>query len=353
MPTQKFPLLTPAEAFGPEIERFRSESQALTSWRDKQSQRWLFWGALHTMRGRTYGFQLSFFDHRTQNDFLGAIPARWITQRSFSAQFALTDRLNADASRAFRSWQQGGFFSKKTGFASEGRFHVEMSGWHAYRNEKGSITVFANGDNESLHLELQESKPMSFHGQKGYIDHNYVCSYPRMKAKGLLVIDGALEEVQGLAWFDHEKKTPLRDEGAAELSRIALQFNSGQELILFLHDETVVGSWIEDTGESKHLIATEVEIENIEYAKSPQTGARYPLRRRIRIDHLKLELIVKPSVEMQEIDATKSLFTATWRGLIEAYGQLDSAEISATGFMELLGYDERPRAQVFRFLMTP
>lgn len=355
MPARKLPLLTPAEAYGPDIERFRQPAQSLVSWWDKQSQWWQFRGLLKTSRGRPLGFQLSFFDRHTQNDFIGAIPARWITARSFAAHFSITDPMNGEIPNTFRYWQQGGLFSNASGFAAEDRFHVELGGWYAFRREDGSVSLFANGDGDSVHLELHEQKPLTYHGQSGYAEKDvgasFYCSLPRMKATGRVLLDGKLEDVEGTVWMDHEKLTLKENPFHVNWDRLVLQFANGADLMLFRRGESFQsGTWLAADGTVKHLIASDIQVENNEYWISPETGARYPIKRSIRIEPLSLELQVKPALVAQELDTTRTVFACHWNGLVAAQGQLKNQEVEARGFMELLGYDPRPRAKVLEFL---
>ncbi|MBI3558756.1 MAG: hypothetical protein HY074_21020 [Deltaproteobacteria bacterium] len=356
LPARKLPLLTPAQAFGPDIERFRDSSQSLVAWWDKQSQWWCFRGNLVTGRGRSLGFQLAFIDRHTQNDFVGALPARWITPRAFAAHLAISDPMNGDTAKTFRVWQRGGLLSNSTGFAADDRFHVELGGWYGFRRADGSITLYAHGDGDSIHLELSELKPLAYHGQAGYNDGDgaaFYCSYPRLKTTGRVLLDGRLEEVTGLTWMDHEKLTGKESPFQGNWDRLLLQFSSGQDLMLFLvrgRSEAASGSWIDAQGNVKHLVASDIQVENYEYWISPRTGARYPIKRRVRIEPLELELELKASLSNQEVDLTRSIFSSFWQGIVSVTGRYKGGELNGHGFMELAGHDQRRRAKVIEFL---
>jgi predicted secreted hydrolase len=366
VPSRKLPLLTPAEAFGPDVERFRDAAQALVPWRDKQSQSWRFMGQLKTAKGRSFGFQLSFQDRHTQNDFFGAIPTRWLTPRSFASHFVITDPMNAESDKTFRFWQRGGLFSNEQGFAADDRFHVGIEGWHSYRREDGIIVLDAAASGDSLHLELQPLKPLAYHGQSGYAQRDgnpenaaFYCSYTRMQASGWLLIDGRLEDVSGHAWMDHEKFTQKAAAQDDTQDIISLQFSSGEELMLsFVNSKEgemnrfSSGSWIDKQGTIKHLIREDLKTENLEHWISPKTGARYPIKRHIAIETLGLDLLLRAPLPNQEVDATRTNIVSTWQGMVSAQARLKENEVEATGFMLLHGYDRRPRAKVLEFLVN-
>lgn len=362
VPSRKLPLLTPAEAFGPDLERFRDQAQSMISWRDKQAQWWQFSGHLTTERGRRYAFQLQFTDRRTQNDFIGALPARWITARSFAAHFSLTDPMNGEASKAFQYAEKGGLLMKSTGFAADDRFHVEVGGWYAYRREDGTLTLFANTPDASLHLDLKTTRSLVYHGQSGYVSRDedassFFCSNPRLAASGRLLIDDKLESVTGIVWLDHEKQTAPGRSFQNASSRIALQFETGEDLMIFDQGAATFGTWINSLGQTQHLVASEIKIENTEYWKSPSTAARYPLKRHVRIEPLNLEFDIKPMVPNQELSTRRSTLTSSWEGAITAQSTANGASNnavglgSASGFMELFGYDTRPHARAIEFLV--
>jgi len=366
VPTKRMPLLIPAESHGPSLERFHDPEQALVSWRDKQTQAWSLWGELTTTRGRTYFFQLQFLDRHTQNDFFGVIPARWLLSEVLSAQFSLTDALNADSRFVFRHWERSGFFGparklavnvNENGFVSNDRFHIEMDGWHLYRaGEKFVMSASSEGD--SVHLELSPLGQMVYHGQSGYAQRGheaenaaYFSSYTQLQAAGRIVIEDKVEDVAGSCWLDHEKIT-LPQGVNAQYDRIEIPFPNGESVMLQLAGEFSFGTWVDATGAAKHLIHSEIAVENSEYWKSSQTGARYPLKRTVTLEPLGVKIEIRPLVQAQEFNVSRSLLNAYWSGGIHYDTVLMGGTVSGTGAMHLYGYDQRPRTKVLGFLMS-
>jgi predicted secreted hydrolase len=237
---------------------------------------------------------------------------------------------------------------------------VELGGWAAYRREDGRILLNADGDGQAIHLELEPAKPLAYHGQEGYAQKDadsraasFYCSYPRLNTTGRLVIDDKLEDVKGLSWMDHEKLTTRAFIPQSGWERLLLQLATGEDLMIFKAPGEpcfAFGSWIDPDGAVKHLIASDITFENNEYWISPTTGARYPLKRKLSIESLGLEVDIKPAVPTQEMDATRTTFLAQWGGIVSAQARYKSAVVDAQGYMQIIGQDARPRAKVFEFL---
>lgn len=69
--------------------------------------------------------------------------------------------------------------------------------------------------------------------------------------------------------------------------------------------------------------------------KSGATSGRYPIRWRIEIPGLDLNLLISTPLDNQEL-ALPSL--AYWEGLIHASGTADGAPVTGHGYLELTGY---------------
>lgn len=373
VPQRGIPLLTPAESHGPDLERFRDPSQALQSWTDKQLQLWRFTGQLSVAGGRSIGFQLAFYQRRTQRDFLAFIPTRWILPKAhpsaFAARFSLTDPTNADSAKTYRGWHRGTLLIPSTGFlpwrgfAAEERFHVECGGWYArLREENGTIQLYASAGGTSLHLELKPASPPLYHGQSGYLQRadrpeqsSFSCSVANLVAAGQIVLDGRLHSVTGAASLDHEKSGA---DSAAEGHRdwVSARFDSGEELFLMLGWEPddglsrfSAGTWVDAEGRAKHLVSSEIQVENVEFWTSPDTKCRYPVKRRVRIEPLNLIIEFRPLVPHQEVESSLASPPPFWAGVMN----VRAANRMGWGFMELQGYGARPLQRAIRFLTAP
>lgn len=362
VPARQLPLLTPATAFGPDIERFKDPRQALVSWRDKQVQWWSVSGLLKTSKDRPLAFEFSFFERRLQNDFLGPLPARWLRRRAFMAHFSITDLMNADVSQTYRCWTRGGWLRpqrRSSGFASESSFHLEINGWHFFAQESGPMSMSAYGETCSLHLELTPTKPLSYPAQSGYAepDHDparsfFYCSFSKISIRGRAILDGVLEELAGEGHLDHEKFSPGAFVASEVFQRIVVMLPNDRELVLLGSGEHYSGSIIEADGTARYLIADEIVVESAEYWTSPRSDVRYVMKRRIRIATANLYFDLRGSVSDQERDFGSGL-SAYWMGAAIAKGMLDGNPFDAAATVLMSGHDTRSRVRLVEFLTTP
>jgi predicted secreted hydrolase len=358
--------LLPASPTGSEIERFHDPTLALASWPTKQTQWWYFTGHLATGTGRGFGFELVFFQRRTQRDYLGFFPLWAVSPELGIAHFALTDAQNPDPTARFRYWQKGGLWERPPAHFAQDRFFVEVGGWSARQTRGGRIHLVASSEGNSLDLILAPTKPLCYHGRAGYSQKyedpsvsSFYCSYPRLVAEGDLLVDGLAHEVTGLAWMDHEKMTCRNDLLNTGWDWCSLQLDSGEDLMFYLIrklDGTYAahssGTWIDAAGAVLPLEHGDLEVTVLEHWMSPTTGGHYPVRRHVRIQRLDLELEVTPLVPGSELDTTRSSFNAYWEGAVVASGTRLGQPLQGRGFQELVGYDRRAANRILQMLFA-
>ena len=85
---------------------------------------------------------------------------------------------------------------------------------------------------------------------------------------------------------------------------------------------------------------------------SPTSGGRYPVRRRVRVKPLDLELEVTPLVPSSELDTTRSSFNTYWEGAVVTTGTRAGQRVQGRGFQELVGYDQRARSKLLQILFA-
>ena len=358
---------TPALPHGEGLERFQDMSHALCSWEDKQMQWWYFTGHLQNKDGRQFGFQLVFFERHAHQDFIGFFPTRWMTGEFFVAHFAITDPEASAKEDCFRYWQKGGIFSNYTGFSTTDRFHIAVDGWHAYRRNDQTIVLHANTDGVSFNLELKPEKPPCYHGRQGYTqkaepihDASFYCSYTRLKANGKLLLDGKLHDLSGQAWMDHEKMSIDDRILHWGWDWYSIQLSNHEELMIYLLKDRKgnirshsMGTLFDADGLPHSIRLDEIHRKPLKHWTSQDSNGKYPVSQRIRIPRLKLDLEIHPLVENQEMDTTRTTFTTYWEGAVLVEGEHKHNPVKGCGYMELVGYDRRPKSQLFRFLTIP
>jgi predicted secreted hydrolase len=366
IPHQEVAPLFPASPTGPEIERFHDPALALCSWSSKQTQWWYFTGHLVATTGRGFGFELVFFQRRTQRDYLGILPLWAVRPELGIAHFALTEAENPDPEARFRYWQKGGLLGGLPGYFSPERFFVEVGGWSAKQTRGGRIHLVAASEGCSLDLTLAVAKPLCYHGRAGYSQKyddpsvsSFYCSYPRLLVEGDLLLDGLAHEVTGLAWMDHEKMTCRNDVLNTGWDWCSLQLESGEDLMFYFirkldgsYAPHSSGTWIDASGNVIPLLHGDLEVEVLEHWVSPTSGGRYPVRRRVRVKPLDLELEVTPLVPSSELDTTRSSFNTYWEGAVVTTGTRAGQRVQGRGFQELVGYDQRARSKLLQILFA-
>lgn len=350
--------------YHPEAKRFLDRAHSLCDWDNKRTQWWYFTGHMTNETGRPFAFELVFFVRRTARDFFGPISIALRHPVLHVAHFALHDPKASQADRRFRYWEKGGIREPASGFASQNHMQLEVGNWSARQNSRDRIMLSARADDVSLHLELDPKKALVFHGDRGLSAKNrdgsitsFYCTYPRLEGDGHLVIGKEVHQVSGSAWMDHEKMTDPAGLFETGWDWLSLQFDHGEECMIYSvrhtnEPEFVQGSWIHADGSVTALHGKDIQLgKPLEYWTSSQSGARYPIRRRVKILPFKVDLEVTALVPSAELDVMKSSFITYWEGAMSARGKMGRKRLSGHGFLEQVGYDSRFSTKVLQFLM--
>jgi predicted secreted hydrolase len=348
---------------GPDVSRFARATQARPFVLPKdhgphleyQTEWWYYTGNLTSADGRRFGFQFTFF----RRGFSpgpppegGGLSARHV----YFAHFAITDVAARRHAAAERFSRGAGGLAGATGEP----FAVWLEDWRAAStNWYGhTVRVVAN-DAEAglwLDLELRATKPLVAHGDRGLSrksdepgNASYYVGYTRMAARGRVGTPSRLEEsagpavvdVAGEAWFDHEWSTSALGPGAVGWDWFSLQLDDGRELMHFQirrADGSIEpasgGTLVGRDGRTRRLAREDVAIVILDHWTSPESGARYPSRWRLRVPSAGLDLVVEPWLEDQEM-RTSFVY---WEGAVRVSGTSGGRPASGRGFIELTGY---------------
>jgi predicted secreted hydrolase len=200
----------------------------------------------------------------------------------------------------------------------------------------------------SLQLDLAATKPLIAHGDRGLApksdepgNASYYVGYTRMTAQGRVGAGGGEAEVAGEAWFDHEWSTSALGAGAVGWDWFSLQLDDGRELMHFQirrEDGSIEsvsgGTLVERDGRTRRLAREHVAIDVLDHWTSPQTGARYPSRWRLRVPSHELDLVIEPWLEEQEMRTSFQY----WEGAVRVRASADGRPVSGRGYVELTGY---------------
>jgi predicted secreted hydrolase len=98
------------------------------------------------------------------------------------------------------------------------------------------------------------------------------------------------------------------------------------------------GTVVDARGAARHLTAREFSLEPERYWVSPKTKARYPVRWRIQIPAMALDLHCESMLDAQELTAADSAGPNYWEGAVRYSGSG-----GGIGYLEMTGYDKPVR----------
>ncbi len=182
-------------------------------------------------------------------------------------------------------------------------------------------------------------------------DASHYISLTRLATKGHIRLAGKDLEVEGLAWMDHEFFTHQLKSDQVGWDWLSLQLDDKTELMLFRIrrrdgsiDPFSAGSFVDAEGATTHLRAGEFTLQPVSDSwTSPVTHAVYPIRWKISVPRLGIEVEAQTPLPSQEIVGVSKLVPNYWEGAITLSGRDGQAAISGAGYLEMTGYD-RPFA---------
>jgi len=285
---------------------------------------WYYTGHLWTAAERRYGFELSFFQTFANG------------QVGYVGHFAVSDP--GDRSHSYAQE----IIAPEDVYPG---FDLDVGDWNM-QGDGTNYSLVADMNGYAVDLELVNTKPVAFHGERGQIEMggdmlSYYYSKTRMDVTGTLTVDGRNEAVTGMAWHDHQwgDFDVFASNGWDWFS---LQFDDGTELMIFLlhfkDSGTALtgGTFIDADGCHKHF--TEFDLENLDSWVSPHTGGEYPLNWDLSVPDHGLEISITVTFDDQEMDCRATTLNTYWEGEVEVSGTRQGADVAGFGYVELAGY---------------
>jgi predicted secreted hydrolase len=312
---------------------------------DFQTEWWYFTGNLDTDDGRHFGYQLTFFRRALlPPDQIETRDSDWGAVQVYMAHFTLSDVAN----------QQHYFYERlERGAAdlagAEGSpFMVWLGDWRVEQTQPGHYTLRAAEGEISLELSLVDQKGPVLQGKQGYSQKgpepgnaSYYVSLTRLDTAGSIQIDGKRYQVKGLSWMDHEWSTSALSADQVGWDWFSIQLDDGSELMVFQirkADGSIVpfsaGTWIAPDGTTIELVKDDFQIEVLDTWKSPESGADYPARWRLKVPKVALEFEIKPYLADQELNVSYDY----WEGAVSVKGSREGQVVQGSGYVELTGY---------------
>jgi len=331
-----------ARADGPRPLRFPADHGPHP---DYQTEWWYYTGNLETTDRRHLGYQLTFF-RRALIPVEQQKPraSHWAAEQVYMAHFALTD-VAAKNFGAFERFSRG---AAGLAGAQAAPFNIWLEDWQVQETEPGIYRLYAAVDGLTLDLYLVDEKGPVLQGDRGYSQKgpdpgnaSYYYSQSRLLSSGRVQIDGAVFEVSGSSWMDHEFSTSALSPDQVGWDWFALQLDDGSELMVF-HirrtdgsvDPFSAGTLIQTDGTTRHLGHRDYAIRVEDTWRSPHSGAVYPARWSISLPALDLDIQVVPHLSDQELNVSYTY----WEGAVFISGMHAGRPVSGDGYVELTGY---------------
>ena len=229
-------------------------------------------------------------------------------------------------------------------------FAISVDDW-SIRGADQRYFLDATEDGYGFSLELEDTKKPVLHGGSGLLDmgpagESFYYSRTRLKAEGVLTIDGAPREVWGEGWMDQQ----WGDFSTAQVGWdwFNIQLDDNTELMAFLLWGTdtgtremfrAAGTYILPDGSAQALEWDDIEVTPLDSWTSPNTGTTYPMGWEIRVLPLLMDLTLEPDHLDAEFNAGRIGTPLYWEGAVTVSGERNGKAVSGRGFVEMVGYD--------------
>ena len=317
---------------------------------DFRTEWWYYTGNLRAADGRRFGFELTFFRQAVSRE---PAASPWTVRDVYLAHFAVSD---IDG-RAFHHDERMNRAGPGLAGASARAGRIWNGNWQV-RWEGDAQVLEATGEGFSIRLGLNPTKGPVIHGRDGVSQKaagpgrgSHYVSFTRLKASGVVELEGTRHAVSGLAWMDHEFFTHQLEPEQTGWDWFSLQLDDGSELMLFqlrrkdgAVDPFSAGTYVDLEGRSRHLAMSDFALEpGSRRWRSPSTGGAYPVTWRISVRPLGITLEVSTPLEQQEIVSRTDIAPSYWEGAIEVTGRRAGRPIGGVGYLEMTGYDKEVR----------
>jgi predicted secreted hydrolase len=320
-----------------------------------QTEWWYYTGNLRAEDGHRFGYELTFFRQAVHIEATSRIPRTWRPDQVYLAHFALTDlddRQFFHTKRLNRGGPGLAGADENTGRYWNGNWQVQ---WSDERSALQQLQAIAEPG--TLRLRLRPSKPPVIHGRDGISvkgplagEASQYISFTRIDSSGTLDWKGKRYAVRGSSWMDHEFFTEPSDNQLAGWDWFAVQLDTGQELMLYRlrrKDENSQrfssGTYVDEKGTSHFLSGSDFTLTPLDSWQSAASGERYPVRWRISVPSLQLDLTEQTRLRNQELFSREAISPTYWEGAVEYAGRLGSRSVSGVGYLEMTGYAESIR----------
>lgn len=228
---------------------------------------------------------------------------------------------------------------------SKKQFSSRLKGQNGFYELGGHFSK----DSISMNLNTRAEKEVVLHDGIGYENYGDIAragyySYPRLKTKGEINLNGEKYNVSGNLWYDRQWNCSGVFDKKVAWDWFSIQFEETQsELMLYrlysLKDSTVIfgGTYTDANNESVFLENNQINIKEINHWISPDSKAKYPVEWEIEVPEVGLKTNLKTLFPNQELELNFGPLTEFyyWEGMCEANGTINNQQVSGTSYVEM------------------
>jgi predicted secreted hydrolase len=313
---------------------------------DFQTEWWYYTGNVKSADGHRFGFELTFFRQAVNRD-----PARtkpWDVRDLYLAHLALSDIDGSQFYHAERTSRAGpgvAGIGAGDGRIWNGNWQIQ---WQGVEQKMQAVDA-----RFELRLSLRSEKPPVINGENGVSQKaegpgraSHYISLTRLVVNGHIVVEGKTFEVSGLAWMDHEFFSHQLESNQVGWDWFSVQLDDKTELMLFRirrrdgsTDPYSAGTFVDAQGTSTHLRSSDFTLQPLgETWTSSATKAVYPIRWKITVPLLGIELEAKTPLPSQELASEAQMSPSYWEGAVTFAGHKQRQPLLGVGYLEMTGY---------------
>ena len=324
---------------------------------------------LNTARAAEYGVQFTLFRQALLPKIARVASEKWRTGQVYMAHAALTDVRNERHLEDSRLVRGHPALAGVTAGTDEEPFSLWLEDWRLKASGEGSgegsvtnlapalvagfdeLALRVSSTEFAIALELVVEKPVVLQGDrglsyKGSREASYYYSIPRLRARGVVQAQPAQAEssgvsVSGACWLDREWSTSVLANNLVGWDWFALQFNEGDEMMLFqlregadsaeqLNPSKRQGKQITPDGTAITLADQELKFDPVRYWQD-EAGVRWPVEWRIETPDRALRVVAALS------DQKMRSSIEYWEGLVWIY---EDGRRVGQGYLEMTGYGQ-------------
>jgi predicted secreted hydrolase len=315
---------------------------------------WYATGELSTATGQVLGFQITFFRSRVASP-RAEKPRRFEPRHLLFAHGALSDVAAQRQWHAQRLARWNGDPEARPAYARLDDTGVAIGSWQLQRTplDRGSrYQAVLDDAGFGFALQLDTTQPLLLQGDAGYSrkgpEVSQASGYytqPQLAVTGQVQLGTQRLGVSGLAWLDHEWSESLMHPDAVGWDWIGMNLDGGGALTAFQlrrADGSALwsgGSWrAANRTQAQNFGANAVRFTPLAHWRSPQSGARYPVR--WQVDTPAGRFVVQARMQAQELDSRLSTGTIYWEGLSDLLDGSGTSRLGR-GYLEMTGYAGR------------